>query len=278
MTHRRCIVRAAAGAALSLCGAAVPGAPARRAEPGGDRGTVYLTLDTGNMSEADRIADILQRSAVRATFFVASERTPAGDRALDDGWAPYWRARVAEGHAFGNHTYDHVYLRERGAAPGAPDGTFLARPQFGASAGRTLRWDGAALCRELDRVQQRFRALTGRARDPLWRAPGGRAPAAALRASAQCGWRHVHWADAGFLGDELPADRYPNRMLLARALDTIRDGDVLMMHLGIWSRSDPFAPMLEPLIDGLKQRRYRFATVPEHPRYASAAGTGAGAR
>jgi hypothetical protein len=35
-------------------------------------------------------------------------------------------------------------------------------------------------------------------------------------------------------------------MLLERALANIRDGDILMAHLGIWSRKDPFAPMLDP--------------------------------
>jgi hypothetical protein len=77
----------------------------------------------------------------------------------------------------------------------------------------------------------------------------------------------VRWAEAGFLGDELPSDKYPNRVLLERALRDIRDGDVLMAHLGIWSRQDPFAPMLDPLIAGLKQRGLCFRTLREHPDY-----------
>ena len=79
----------------------------------------------------------------------------------------------------------------------------------------------------------------------------------------------MRWADAGFLGDELPSDRYPNRELLARALREIRDGDVLMAHLGIWSRKDPYAPMLEPLIAGLKERGLCFRTLTEHPGYGA---------
>ncbi len=228
-------------------------------------GNVYLTLDTGNMSQAELIAGILQRQRVRATFFVASERTPRGDFALDDSWSAYWRARVAEGHAFGNHTFDHVYFRA------ASDGgaAIAARPQFGAQAGRTLRWDAAALCGELDRVKQRFRTLAGRELDPIWRAPGGRAPDAVMRAAGQCGWQHVDWAPAGFLGDELPSDRFPNQLLLDRALRDIRAGDILMAHLGIWSRQDPYAPTLEPLIAGLKARGLCFATIPEHPKFRS---------
>jgi peptidoglycan/xylan/chitin deacetylase (PgdA/CDA1 family) len=230
------------------------------------RGQVYLTLDTGNMRDAELIAGILRRHQVRATFFLANEATPRGDHSLDASWAEYWRARVAEGHAFGSHTFDHVYLREGTAAQRA-SAAFMARPEFGQQAGRDLRWGGTELCTELRRVEDRFRVLTARGLDPIWRAPGGKAPASAMRSAADCGYAHVHWAAAGFLGDELPSDRFPNDRLLAQALANIRAGDILMAHLGIWSRKDPYAPMLDPLIAGLKARGLCFATIPEHPDY-----------
>jgi peptidoglycan/xylan/chitin deacetylase (PgdA/CDA1 family) len=84
-------------------------------------------------------------------------------------------------------------------------------------------------------------------------------------AAADCGFRHVHWAPAGFLGDELPSESHPNDVLLQRALSGIRAGDILMAHLGIWSRRDPYAPMLDPLIAGLKAKGLCFATMREHP-------------
>ena len=41
-------------------------------------------------------------------------------------------------------------------------------------------------------------------------------------------------------------------------------------HLGIWSRQDPWAPaVLEPLIVGLKQKGFCFATLREHPQFAA---------
>jgi peptidoglycan/xylan/chitin deacetylase (PgdA/CDA1 family) len=87
-------------------------------------------------------------------------------------------------------------------------------------------------------------------------------------AAKACGFAHVGWAPAGFLGDELPSDKYPNADLLARALRDIRSGDILVAHLGIWSRQDPWAPtVLEPLIVGLKERGFCFATLREHPAY-----------
>lgn len=260
-TVRWVLLGALAWAAVGLAAAAGP-------QPSCRAGTVYLTLDTGSMRDAELIADILRKHQVRATFFLASEKTVRGDHSLDPSWAPYWKARVAEGHRFGSHTFDHVYLREARAGQAA-EGVFTARPQFGERAGRDQTWTAAELCTELRRVEKRFVELTGRSLDPWWRAPGGRAPQGAMRAATSCGFHHVHWADAGFLGDELPSDRFPNDKLLAQALQRIRSGDILMAHLGIWSRKDPFAPMLDPLIDGLKRKGLCFETLDRHPDYRS---------
>lgn len=239
---------------------------------------VYLTLDTGNMSSAELIASILRKHQVKATFFLANEKTPEGNYALDERWGAFWRERVAEGHAFGNHTFDHVYFpgpagKDRGAgldpASGTQEGGFRAKPQFGERAGRTLQWSPAALCGEFARVERRFHELTGARLSPWWRAPGGRAPEEVHRAARACGYRHVDWAPAGFLGDELPSAAYPNAVLLTKALREIRAGDILMAHLGIWSRKEVFAPVLDPLIEGLKAKAYCFRTLDEHPDYRS---------
>jgi hypothetical protein len=46
----------------------------------------------------------------------------------------------------------------------------------------------------------------------------------------------VGWSPAGFLGDELPSERFGNAQLLEQGLRDIRAGDILLAHLGIWSR------------------------------------------
>jgi peptidoglycan/xylan/chitin deacetylase (PgdA/CDA1 family) len=226
-------------------------------------GRVYLTLDTGNMAHAEAIAQTLVRHQVRATFFLANERTPRGDYALDASWATYWKARVIEGHAFGTHTWRHGRLLADEA-----NGTVRYRPQFGTDVRRTLALSGDQFCAELRSVDTVFEQLTGRRLDALWRAPGGRTTPNAMRAAQRCGYAHVHWAPAGFLGDELSSDKYPNELLLRNALRDIRSGDVLIAHLGIWSRKEPFAPMLDPLIAGLKQRGFCFERLTEHPEYS----------
>jgi peptidoglycan/xylan/chitin deacetylase (PgdA/CDA1 family) len=170
---------------------------------------------------------------------------------------------VAEGHAFGSHTFDHVYWRGDAA-----NGAIKVRPQFGEHAGQTQTWTPAQYCDELRRVDTRFAQLTGHHLDPIFRAPGGHTSANVLAAAKSCGFRHVGWAKAGFSGDETPSETYPNAVLLKRALDTLRDGDIFMAHMGIWSRKDPWAPAnLEPLITGLEQKGLCFATLREHPDY-----------
>jgi peptidoglycan/xylan/chitin deacetylase (PgdA/CDA1 family) len=224
---------------------------------------VYLTFDTGHMGVAPHIAQVLQRQQVRVTFFAANEKTREGDGTLGEHWASWWRERAHEGHAFASHTLDHAYWRGD-----APDGGFRIRPSSGAQAGQDLRWQAADYCANLDQASRRLQQLTGQAPLPLFRAPGGKHSPALLAAAQACGYRHVGWADAGFLGDELPSDKYPNGRLLQQALQRIRPGDILMAHLGIWSRQDPWAPaVLEPLIEGLKAKGLCFATLREHPAY-----------
>lgn len=258
----RVLALAGLAAWTAFAGAASPGAPG--ATGAQCRGTIYLTFDTGSQSQAQLIAAVLARQNVKATFFLANEKTVKGDYSLDPSWQTYWRARVTEGHAFGTHTFDHTYyLRD------AEHGKIAVRPQFGAHAGRTQDWTPQQYCDELRRVDRRFEELTGHKLDPFWRAPGGKTSPRTLAAARACGYRHAGWAvPAGFSGDELPSERVSNAALLKRALDGLRDGDIFMAHMGIWSRKEPWAPAnLEPLIEGLKQKGFCFATLREHPDF-----------
>lgn len=256
-------VRAAGGLTLAL--ALVLAASAAHAADA-CRGTIYLTFDTGSQSQAELIASVLQRQQVKATFFLANEKTTRGDWSLDPAWAPYWKARVAEGHAFGSHTFDHVYYKGDGDA-----GSIKVRAQFGARAGADQRWSAADYCSEIKRVDQRFRQLTGRGLDPIWRAPGGKTSQRTIGAGKACGYTHFGWAPAGFSGDETSSETASNALLLRRSLANLRDGDIFLAHMGIWSRKDPWAPAnLEPLIVGLKQKHLCFATLREHPDFPKA--------
>lgn len=224
---------------------------------------VYLTFDTGHMGVASLISEVLERNNIRATFFIANEPTRSGGMSLDETWAPWWKKMAEQGHVFASHTFDHVYW-----LADLPENQFKVRPASGSDAGRVQTWSAQQYCDELARVDVRFEQMTGRKTLPLFRAPGGKTSPDLIQAGASCGYAHVGWSPAGFLGDELSSAQYPNAALLERALKNIRTGDILMAHLGIWSRQDPWAPaVLEPLVSGLKQKGFCFATLDQHPDY-----------
>ncbi len=239
---------------------------------------LYLTLDTGHMGVAPFMAEVLNRQHVKVTFFVANEPTQEGDGTLGSHWQSWWQQRALEGHAFASHTMDHVYwlsdaqkaTHPIGVAEVAEEPHFWVKPSAGPQRGQRMLWGAKRYCASIKQANDTIKSITSKAPLPLFRAPGGKTSPALLAASKACGYMHVGWSDAGFLGDELPSDRYPSEMLLKRALAHIKSGDILMAHLGIWSRVDPWATsVLEPLIVGLKDKGFCFKTLDEHPAYAS---------
>jgi peptidoglycan/xylan/chitin deacetylase (PgdA/CDA1 family) len=250
-----------AGAAAAHALPATAAAPATHAAC--SKGTIYLTFDTGSQSQAELIADTLNRHKIKATFFLANEKTVRGDYSLDPSWSAFWKARVAEGHAIGSHTFDHVVYTKDGA-----DGKIVVKPGFGDSAGKPVSLTSKQYCEQIQRVDQRFVELTGKHLDPIWRAPAGRTSPRLLDMGKACGYAHVGWSPAGFSGDELSSSAYPNDVLLKKLLRDLKGGDIVLIHMGIWSRKDPWAPAnLEPLISGLEQKDMCFATLREHPDY-----------
>jgi peptidoglycan/xylan/chitin deacetylase (PgdA/CDA1 family) len=261
ITRRASTLKAVALAA-ALCAAALPSLPAHAA---GCANPLYLTLDTGHMGVAPLMAEVLKRQQVRVTFFAANERTQTGDGSLGNTWAPWWKARAAEGHEFATHTWDHAYWRGdvKGVEP-----RFRIKPTAGALEGREFTWDAKTYCENMSRASDRLQDITGKKPLPLFRAPGGKTSPRLLAAAKACGYEHVGWSPAGFLGDELPSETFSNDALLKKALRDIRTGDILLAHLGIWSRKDAWAPaVLEPLIVGLKEKGFCFETLREHPVY-----------
>ena len=243
---------ALAGAAIILCASAAHAAC---------MGTVYLTIDTGHMEPAEEIAAILKKQNVKATFFLANEKTRRGGNALDPSWEPFWKARADEGHAFGSHTWRHWYFR---ADVGAEKVSYVP---WGKTVGETL--DQQQVCREIKQSEDAFKAMTGRGFDKIWRAPGGKLTPNTIRFAEACGYKHVPWSPAGLSGDELPSEKFPSDKLIVAQLRDIKDGDILLWHLGIWSRKEPLYPRLAELISGLKARGMCFAKITEHPNWKS---------
>ena len=128
---------------------------ARAEAPKDCKKPVYLTFDTGHMGVAELVAEVLQRQQVRVTFFAAQERTRVGDGSLGEHWAPWWRARAAEGHEFASHTLDHVYWRADVASEGGLT-RFRVRPSAGADEGREMVWDARQYCAQIQAASDRL--------------------------------------------------------------------------------------------------------------------------
>ena len=191
-------------------------APAACAKP------VYLTFDTGHMGVAPLIAEVLQRQQVRVTFFAAHEKTQQGDGSLGQHWAPWWKARAAEGHAFASHTWDHAYWRADVVEGG--ETRFRIRPSAGTQAGQNLLWNTQTYCDNLRQAATRLQALTGQTPLPLFRAPGGKTSPRLLAAAKQCGFAHVAWADAGFWGTSCPVTVTPTHSCCKKPCATFAKG------------------------------------------------------
>ncbi len=109
--------------------------PAETAAPGK---IVYLTFDDGPSKHTPEVLDLLKKEGIQATFFVTGQQV--------DNYPDIAKRIVEEGHAIGNHTYNHVYEQLYGG--------------FGAFAEQVMQTD--------ESIYQ----ATG-VRTPLFRAPGG---------------------------------------------------------------------------------------------------------
>ena len=229
------------------------------AEAASCAGSVYLTIDTGNMHPAEEMAAVLKKHDVKATFFLANEKTTRGDTSLATSWTAFWKARADEGHAFGSHTWRHWVFRQD---VGSDKVSYVPAGQ---KSGELL--DAAGVCAELKQSESAFRAMTGRGFDGIWRAPGGKLTPNVTRFAKACGYTHVPWSPAGFSGDELPSEKFPSAQLIKSQIRDIKDGDILLWHLGIWSRKDPLYHHLHELIGGLKAKGLCFARITEHQKW-----------
>jgi peptidoglycan/xylan/chitin deacetylase (PgdA/CDA1 family) len=216
------------------------------------------------MEQAQLVADALRRHDARATFYATNEPTQLGLTSMGSHWEPWWKALAAQGPEFASLTYDQVYWRSdlRGVKP-----LFRVRPSTGAFAGREFTWTAEQYCAQVSYVNERLQDFTGKPALSLFHAPGGKTSPKLLKAAQACGFAHVGWASAVVLGDDLPAAKNL-KAAQEKALHNIRPGDILMAHMGSRSRPTPWAlTVLEPLITGLQERGFCFATLRDHPAY-----------
>jgi peptidoglycan/xylan/chitin deacetylase (PgdA/CDA1 family) len=199
---------------------------------------VALTFDDGpNPEFTPRLLEVLKEHDAKATFFMVGE---AAQR-----WPEVVRKVANEGHAIGNHSWDHarfpaIVRRERRAQIEScaralePHGTRLFRPPFGSE----------NLASHVD-----VRLL---------------------------GYRTVNWSIGIPDWEDREADWIANGIL-----QEIRPGCVILMHDGLYSYADARYLNREPTVNAvdtiLRQMtgRFQFVTLPEMFQRAQPRGFGA---
>lgn len=200
--------------------------PALARLPGEER-VVSITFDDGpNPRATPRILDVLRRADVRATFFVLGRHA--------ERWPGLVRRMADEGHQLGNHGYWHRKLHRRSPAYVRDD-----------------------LTRGTDEIE---RASGVRPRH--FRAPHGFRSPWVTPIARSLGQQTIGWTLGVWDSDRPGAD-----VIARRALDGVRAGSILLLHDGDGYDAEgdrmQTAEALPRLIDGLRERSYRFVTLPD---------------
>ncbi|GAC1393319.1 MAG: polysaccharide deacetylase family protein [Vulcanimicrobiaceae bacterium] len=203
-----------------------------------DQRIVALTYDDGpNPPYTDRILDVLKKENVRATFFVVGRASQMHPQTL--------RRINREGHAIGNHTWDHPHL------------VMLSRTQIRTQLVRT------------DAILERVAGVHTR----LMRPPFGARDWGVLDETRKLGYTVVRWSVPLPKDWQLPGDT----TIARRVLSHVQDGSIIVLHdgnrglpCGGGKRSDPRicdrsqdVGATRIIVESLKREGYRFVTIPE---------------
>lgn len=192
------------------------------------RNALHLTFDDGPDPEhTPRMLDLLARHSARATFFLLGQNAERH---------PDIAARiVAEGHAIGNHSWDHP---------------------------RVERLTLSQLRAQVDRTDALLAAFDGRARHDF-RPPRGAMPAGMVLDCIRRGIRIAYWSY-----DTLDYSHRPPAELAAIARrDGLRGGDVLLLH----DDSPHSHGLLEALLPEWKARGFALDALPARDAASGAA-------
>lgn len=188
------------------------------------RRAVALTFDDGPSRYTARVLDILKRTGAKGTFFVIGEQV-AGGRDLV-------RRALREGHALGNHSWNHANLSGGGM------------DQLRSTTVAIHRATGFTPC--------------------LFRAPYGAVSSLLIGQARSLGMNTIQWdvdpRDWSRPGSEAIESGGPASA--ARILGGTRSGSIVLMHDGGGPRDQTVAA-LPRIIATLKRRGYSLVTVPD---------------
>ncbi|GAA2719621.1 polysaccharide deacetylase family protein [Streptomyces luteosporeus] len=183
---------------------------------------VALTFNAAwDVEGIDTVLDVLRRRGAPATFFLTgdfADRHPSAARAI-----------AAAGHGIGNHSYSHPHFE-------------ALRPQERAA--------------EVLRADRAVRAATGTAPLPFFRFPYGDTTPQEIAEVNALGFADIEWTTdtKGYLG---PARGMTVEEAVRRALDALRPGEIVQMHVGSDGQDTVLdAAALPRIVDAVRARGY----------------------
>lgn len=191
---------------------------------GTDQKRIYLTFDAGyENGYTAAILDTLKQQGVPAAFFVVGHYLESAPDLV--------QRMVAEGHTVANHTYSH--------------------PDMSAIAGKD------AFAHELNRVEEKYKEITGQAMPKYYRPPQGKYSEQNLQMACEAGYHTFFWSLAYV---DWYVDKQPTReQALEKLIGRIHPGAVVLLH----STSATNAAVLAEVITKWKEMGYTFGTLAE---------------
>lgn len=170
------------------------------------------------------VLDVLKEHQVKATFFVVGNRAKKHPDLL--------RRMVEEGHAIGNHSYNHAQFSK------------LRLPEF---------------IKQIERTNNILEAITG-VRPTLIRPPYGDINEEQLQWARKHGYKVVNWNVDSLDWKGLGKDEVKQNVLGA-----VGPGAIVLQHAGGGAGTDLSGTIeaLPEIITELRQQGYSFATVPD---------------
>ncbi|MEA5576694.1 polysaccharide deacetylase family protein [Anabaena sp. UHCC 0451] len=191
-------------------------------KPKNNEKVIALTIDDGPWPKTTvEMLDILQQNDVKATFFwVGSSLKNHPEIA---------KRVVAEGHAIGNHTWNHLYKR----------------------------MDAATAKSEIEKTNELIYKTTG-VKTSIFRPPGGYLNNGLATYAKSQKNSVVMWSVTS--ADTDPRAKY--QVFVKNILRDAKPGAIVLMHDGGGNRERTVKALPE-IINGLKQQGYKFVTIPE---------------